>query len=187
MHKSGTRCGKPRRLPRELISARDWQKACVEEICSPSRGAAGSRANEEIAKKWAARLVPLAKLGVGRRCYFSLVRTWGWRLQRDLRERYLKAQSDSPWRVWPKRLLRFNFPIRPPGGILYIAYSNAWLGLPVAPFADLEEVSCARSRKLRCWFYFSSAWRFALLMLPTVCIARHGFSATYASPQSGSD
>jgi uncharacterized protein (DUF697 family) len=54
-----------------------------------------SRANEEIAKKWAARLVPLASSALGGAVNFSLVRTWGWRLQRDLRERYLKAQSDS--------------------------------------------------------------------------------------------
>jgi len=54
-----------------------------------------SRANVEIAKKWAARLVPLASSALGGAVNFSLVRTWGWRLQRDLRARYLEAQADS--------------------------------------------------------------------------------------------
>jgi uncharacterized protein (DUF697 family) len=54
-----------------------------------------SRANAEVAKRWAARLVPIASSALGGAINFSLVRTWGWRLQRDLRARYLEAQSDS--------------------------------------------------------------------------------------------
>jgi uncharacterized protein (DUF697 family) len=52
------------------------------------------RATAKIAGKWAARLVPVATSALGGALNFSLVRTWGRRMQRDLRERYLAAQSD---------------------------------------------------------------------------------------------
>lgn len=49
----------------------------------------------EVAGKWGARLVPVVSSALGGALNFSLVRTWGRRLQRDLRARYLAAQPDS--------------------------------------------------------------------------------------------
>jgi hypothetical protein len=52
------------------------------------------RASAQTAGKWAARLVPVASSALGGALNFSLVRTWGRRMQRDFRERYLAAQSN---------------------------------------------------------------------------------------------
>src|SRR5713226_4499386 len=51
---------------------------------------------EETAEKWVGRLIPLASSAIGGALNFSFVRTWGRRVQRNLREKHLAARvSDS--------------------------------------------------------------------------------------------
>jgi len=49
---------------------------------------------EETAEKWVGRMIPLASSAIGGLLNFSFVRTWGRRVQRNLREKHL-ASRDS--------------------------------------------------------------------------------------------
>jgi uncharacterized protein (DUF697 family) len=51
---------------------------------------------EETAEKWVGRMIPLASSAIGGLLNFSFVRTWGRRVQRNLREKHLAARvSDA--------------------------------------------------------------------------------------------
>jgi len=51
---------------------------------------------EETAEKWVGRMIPVASSAIGGLLNFSFVRTWGRRVQRNLREKHLAARvSDS--------------------------------------------------------------------------------------------
>src|SRR6195256_2698868 len=47
---------------------------------------------EETAEKWVGRMIPLASSAIGGILNFSFVRTWGRRVQRNLREKHLAAR-----------------------------------------------------------------------------------------------
>jgi hypothetical protein len=49
----------------------------------------------EVAEKWAGRLIPLASSAIGGALNFSFVRTWGRRVQRNLREKHPGGSSPS--------------------------------------------------------------------------------------------
>jgi uncharacterized protein (DUF697 family) len=48
---------------------------------------------EETAEKWVGRMIPLASSAIGGLLNFSFVRTWGRRVQRNLRQKHLAASS----------------------------------------------------------------------------------------------
>jgi uncharacterized protein (DUF697 family) len=48
---------------------------------------------EETAEKWVGRLIPLASSAIGGALNFSFVRTWGRRVQRNLRARHLSTRA----------------------------------------------------------------------------------------------
>jgi uncharacterized protein (DUF697 family) len=50
---------------------------------------------EETAEKWVGRLIPLASSAIGGALNFSFVRSWGRRVQRNLRARHLSARSST--------------------------------------------------------------------------------------------
>src|SRR6266849_2826580 len=51
---------------------------------------------QETAEKWVGRMIPVASSAIGGLLNFSFVRTWGRRVQRNLREKHLAARvSDS--------------------------------------------------------------------------------------------
>jgi hypothetical protein len=51
---------------------------------------------EETAEKWVGRMIPVASSAIGGLLNFSFVRTWGRRVQRNLREKHLSARvSDA--------------------------------------------------------------------------------------------
>jgi uncharacterized protein (DUF697 family) len=50
---------------------------------------------EETAEKWVGRLIPLASSAIGGALNFSFVRTWGRRVQRNLRARHLLARAST--------------------------------------------------------------------------------------------
>ena len=47
---------------------------------------------EETAEKWVGRMIPLASSAIGGILNFSFVRTWGRRVQRNLREKHLATR-----------------------------------------------------------------------------------------------
>jgi uncharacterized protein (DUF697 family) len=50
---------------------------------------------QESAEKWVGRLIPLASSAIGGALNFSFVRTWGRRVQRNLRARHLSARVST--------------------------------------------------------------------------------------------
>ena len=50
---------------------------------------------EETAEKWVGRLIPVASSAIGGILNFSFVRTWGRRVQRNLREKHLATRASS--------------------------------------------------------------------------------------------
>jgi uncharacterized protein (DUF697 family) len=54
-----------------------------------------ARLGSEVAEKWVGRLIPLASSAIGGALNFSFVRTWGRRVQRNLRERHLSMRPGS--------------------------------------------------------------------------------------------
>jgi uncharacterized protein (DUF697 family) len=50
---------------------------------------------EETAEKWVGRMIPVASSAIGGILNFSFVRTWGRRVQRNLREKHLAARASS--------------------------------------------------------------------------------------------
>jgi uncharacterized protein (DUF697 family) len=51
---------------------------------------------EETAEKWVGRMIPVASSAIGGLLNFSFVRTWGRRVQRNLREKHLAARVSDP-------------------------------------------------------------------------------------------
>ncbi len=52
-----------------------------------------SRLGAEAAEKWVGRLIPLASSAIGGALNFSFVRTWGRRVQGNLRERHISTRA----------------------------------------------------------------------------------------------
>src|SRR5713226_9744642 len=50
---------------------------------------------EETAEKWVGRMIPLASSAIGGILNFSFVRTWGRRVQRNLREKHLAKRNSA--------------------------------------------------------------------------------------------
>jgi uncharacterized protein (DUF697 family) len=50
---------------------------------------------EETAEKWVGRMIPLASAAIGGILNFSFVRTWGRRVQRNLREKHLARRTSN--------------------------------------------------------------------------------------------
>jgi uncharacterized protein (DUF697 family) len=53
------------------------------------------RLGQESAEKWVGRLIPLASSAVGGALNFSFVRTWGRRVQRNLRAKHLSGRAST--------------------------------------------------------------------------------------------
>jgi uncharacterized protein (DUF697 family) len=54
-----------------------------------------AKLGSEVAEKWVGRLIPLASSAIGGALNFSFVRTWGRRVQRNLRERHISMRPGS--------------------------------------------------------------------------------------------
>jgi len=50
---------------------------------------------QETAEKWVGRMIPVASSAIGGLLNFSFVRTWGRRVQRNLREKHLAARASD--------------------------------------------------------------------------------------------
>jgi hypothetical protein len=77
------------------------EKQMIEKLAPRVAERLALKFGEEAAEKWVGRMIPLASSVVGGLLNFSFVRTWGLRVQRNLRARHLAEHpiniySDSP-------------------------------------------------------------------------------------------
>lgn len=69
------------------------EKQMVEKLAPRIAGRLAIRIGEESAEKWVGRIVPLASSAIGGALNYSFVKTWGRRVQRNLRQKYLAEQA----------------------------------------------------------------------------------------------
>lgn len=68
------------------------EKQVLEKLAPRIAGRIAAKIGQESAEKWVGRLIPLASSAIGGALNYSFVRTWGRRVQRNLRERHLAAR-----------------------------------------------------------------------------------------------
>jgi hypothetical protein len=68
------------------------EKQMLEKLAPRIAGRIAAKIGQESAEKWVGRLIPLASSAIGAALNYSFVRTWGRRVQRNLRERHLAAR-----------------------------------------------------------------------------------------------
>ena len=71
------------------------EKQMIEKLAPRIAGRLAVRIGEESAEKWVGRLVPLASSAIGGALNYSFVKTWGRRVQRNLREKHLAERAAS--------------------------------------------------------------------------------------------
>jgi uncharacterized protein (DUF697 family) len=69
------------------------EKQVVEKLAPRIAGRLAIRIGEESAEKWVGRMVPLASSAIGGALNYSFVKTWGRRVQRNLRDKYLAERA----------------------------------------------------------------------------------------------
>jgi uncharacterized protein (DUF697 family) len=69
------------------------RKQVLEKLAPKIAQRLAARMGEEITEKWVARLVPLAGSAIAAGLNFSFVRTWGRRVQRNLRARHMALRT----------------------------------------------------------------------------------------------
>jgi hypothetical protein len=69
------------------------EKQMIEKLAPRLATRLAVRIGEESAEKWVGRLVPLASSAIGGALNYSFVRTWGRRVQRNLREKHLAERA----------------------------------------------------------------------------------------------
>jgi hypothetical protein len=65
------------------------EKQMIEKLAPRVASRLAVRIGEESAEKWIGRMVPLASSAIGGALNYTFVRSWGRRVQRHLREKYL--------------------------------------------------------------------------------------------------
>src|ERR1700720_227043 len=71
------------------------EKQMVEKLAPRISKKLALKLGEETAEKWVGRMIPVASSAIGGILNFSFVRTWGRRVQRNLREKHLAARASS--------------------------------------------------------------------------------------------
>jgi uncharacterized protein (DUF697 family) len=69
------------------------EKQMLEKLAPRVASRLAARLGAETVEKWAGRLIPLAGSAIGGALNFSFVRTWGRRVQRNLRTRHLATRA----------------------------------------------------------------------------------------------
>ena len=71
------------------------EKQMFEKVAPRVAKRLALKLGEETAEKWVGRIVPLASSAIGGALNFSFVRTWGRRVQRNLREKHIAARASA--------------------------------------------------------------------------------------------
>src|SRR6266403_5213107 len=83
------------------------EKQMIEKLAPRIAERLALKFGQEAAEKWVGRLIPLASSVVGGVLNFSFVRTWGLRVQRNLRARHLAEHPLNIYSDSPKVVVRF--------------------------------------------------------------------------------
>jgi hypothetical protein len=83
------------------------EKQVIEKLAPRIAERLAVKFGEEAAEKWVGRLIPLASSVVGGFLNFSFVRSWGRRVQRNLRARHLAERPLNIYTDAPKVVVRF--------------------------------------------------------------------------------
>ena len=83
------------------------EKQMIEKLAPRIAERLALKFGEEAAEKWVGRLIPLASSVVGGALNFSFVRTWGRRVQCNLRARHLAEHPLNVYTHAPKVVVRF--------------------------------------------------------------------------------
>jgi hypothetical protein len=83
------------------------EKQMIEKLAPRIAERLALKFGQEAAEKWVGRLIPLASSVVGGVLNFSFVRTWGLRVQRNLRARHLAERPISIYSDSPKVVVSF--------------------------------------------------------------------------------
>ena len=75
------------------------EKQIAERLAPRIAGRLAVRIGEESAEKWVGRMVPLASSAIGGALNYTFIRTWGWRVQRHLREKHLAERAAAAQNV----------------------------------------------------------------------------------------
>jgi len=83
------------------------EKQMFEKVAPKIAGRLATKLGAEAAEKWVGRMIPLASSAIGGAMNFSFVRTWGWRVQKNLRERHVSTRAAGARPVYsrPKPVL----------------------------------------------------------------------------------
>jgi uncharacterized protein (DUF697 family) len=82
------------------------EKQVIEKLAPRIAERLAVKFGQEAAEKWVARLIPLASSVVGGALNFSFVRSWGRRVQRNLRARHLAERPINIYTDAPKVVVR---------------------------------------------------------------------------------
>ena len=83
------------------------EKQMIEKLAPRIAERLALKFGQEAAEKWVGRLIPLASSVVGGVLNFSFVRTWGLRVQRNLRARHLAEHPSNVYSDAPKVVISF--------------------------------------------------------------------------------
>ena len=83
------------------------EKQMFEKVAPKIAQRLATKLGAEAAEKWVGRMIPLASSAIGGALNFSFVRTWGWRVQKNLRERHISTRAAGARPVYgtPKPVL----------------------------------------------------------------------------------
>lgn len=71
------------------------EKQMIEKLAPSIARRLALKLGEETAEKWVGRMIPVASSAIGGILNFSFVRTWGRRVQRNLREKHLASRIST--------------------------------------------------------------------------------------------
>ena len=71
------------------------EKQMIEKLAPTIARRLALKLGEETAEKWVGRMIPVASSAIGGIVNFSFVRTWGRRVQRNLREKHLASRIST--------------------------------------------------------------------------------------------
>jgi uncharacterized protein (DUF697 family) len=77
------------------------EKQMIEKLAPRIAGRLAIKIGEESAEKWVGRLVPLASSAIGGALNYSFVRTWGRRVQKNLRAKQLAERARAALNTEP--------------------------------------------------------------------------------------
>jgi EcsC protein family len=75
------------------------EKQMMEKLAPRLASRLAIRLGEESAEKWVGRLIPLASSAIGGALNYSFVKTWGRRVQKNLREKHLAERAAAATNV----------------------------------------------------------------------------------------